>query len=114
MYTCLGCQDGYLTEHLARNRRWSYLRLPIDGLQSIIFHGPSPTLCIASGNVWFDHPHVDKVGCYSRRAVYRLHRLDGKGKQSRYDWGDFFKSSGICLRLSKHSFPSEPVATMNI
>eukprot|EP01034_Spumella_vulgaris_P023118 gene23118-29311_t len=114
VYTCLGCQDGYLTEYLVRNRLWSYLRLPIDGLQSVIFHGPSPTLCIASGNVWFDHPHVDKVGCYSRRTVFRIHQLDGRGKQSRYDWGDFFKSSGICLRLSKHSFPTEPVAIMNI
>jgi hypothetical protein len=48
-YPCLGCQDGYLTEYLARNLRWDYARLSVDGLKSIIFHGPSPTLCIAAG-----------------------------------------------------------------
>jgi len=49
-YPCIGCQDGYLTQHLVRSKRWTYTRLPIDGLKSIIFHGPSPTLCIASGD----------------------------------------------------------------
>jgi hypothetical protein len=48
-YRCHGCQDGYLTEYLARTLRWTYTRLAIDGLKSIIFHGPSPTLCIAAG-----------------------------------------------------------------
>ena len=35
---------------IVRSKRWTYIRLPIDGLKSIIFHGPSPTLCIASGD----------------------------------------------------------------
>lgn len=48
-YSCKGCQDGYLTEALVSQRHWTYLQLPIDGLKSMVFHGPSPTLCIASG-----------------------------------------------------------------
>ena len=50
-YPCLGCQDGYLTQYLARNLRWTYTRLSVDGLRSIIFHGPSPTLCLAAGQL---------------------------------------------------------------
>jgi hypothetical protein len=97
-----------------RNRLWSYLRLPIDGLRSVIFHGPSPTLCIASGNVWFDHPHVDKVGCFTREAVIRLHKADERGKRARYDWNDFYRSNPqICLRLSKTAFLVEPVTVGN-
>jgi hypothetical protein len=88
--------------------------LPIDGLQSVVFHGPSPTLCIASGNVWFDHPHVDKVGCYTRETVLRMHKVDGRGKSARYDWSDFFQTTPqICLRLSKTAFPVEPVTIGN-
>jgi hypothetical protein len=56
LYPCLGCQDGYLPQHLVKNAHWTYVRLSIDGLKSIIFHGPSPTWCIAEGNVWFDYP----------------------------------------------------------
>lgn len=48
-YACKGCQDGYLTESLVAQRHWSYYQLPIDGLKSMVFHGPSPTLCVASG-----------------------------------------------------------------
>jgi hypothetical protein len=48
-YPCLGCQDGYLAETLIKRLGWRYHRLPLDGLKSIVFHGPSPTLCIASG-----------------------------------------------------------------
>ncbi len=48
-YPCLGCQDGYLAESLIADLSWEYLRLPLDGLKSIVFHGPSPTLCIAAG-----------------------------------------------------------------
>jgi hypothetical protein len=48
-YSCKGCQDGYLTESLVTQRYWSYVQLPIDGMRSMVFHGPSPTLCVASG-----------------------------------------------------------------
>jgi hypothetical protein len=73
------------TQYLVRNRGWTYTRLPIDGLRSTVFHGmyiyvdvlltsptytklliryigPSPTHCIAAGNVWFDHPREIRVG----------------------------------------------------
>jgi hypothetical protein len=44
-----------MTEYLVAARHWSHKQLPIDGLRSIVFHGPSPTLCVASG--------ADKCSC---------------------------------------------------
>jgi len=101
-YPCVGCQDGYLTQYLVRNRGWTYERMPLDGLKSIVFHGPSPTWCIAGGNVWFDYPHVNKVGCFSPETVAQLRRQDSP--QPMYDWEDFEKIGRVCLRLSKHGF----------
>lgn len=104
-FPCLGCQDGYLTEYLVRNREWNYLRLPIDGLKSIVYHGPSPTLCIASGNVWFDHPQVNKVECLTQDRVTQF-RLDDEKRSDKpkYDWKDFKQSTGVCLRLTKAAY----------
>lgn len=87
-----------------RNRLWNYYRLPLDGLRSIVFHGPSPTWCIASGNVWFDHPKVSKVGCYSHATVMKLiyHKTQG----GMYDPGTYFRDR-LCLRLSSHGFNKE-------
>jgi hypothetical protein len=91
-----------------RNRLWSYLRLPIDGLQSVVFHGPSPTLCIASGNVWFDHPHVDKVGCYTHRMLVQLRKADEVSSSPlKFDWRHFNTEGRMCLRLTKQSFDVE-------
>lgn len=104
LFPCLGCQDGYLTEYLVRDLHWTYSRLSIDGLKSIIFHGPSPTLCVAAGNVWFDYPAVNKVGCISQRTVTMLSHHNPKY----YDWIHLnFKSNKICLRLSRTGFFSE-------
>lgn len=78
-----------------------------------MFHGPSPTLCIASGNVWFDHPRENKVGCLSHATVLRLHQRDMSGAaagenegQAGFDWEHFFRPAGlrICLRLSQYGF----------
>jgi len=102
-YPCIGCQDGYLAEYLVRNRGWTYERMPLDGLKSIVFHGPSPTWCIAGGNVWFDYPMVNKVGCFSPETVATLRRQDSP-ELPVYDWEDFDKIGRICLRLSKHGF----------
>lgn len=105
-YPCTGCQDGYLTEHLVRRRRWMYSRLSIDGLKSIVFHGPSPTLCIAKGNVWFDYPHVNGVGCLSQSTVRSLATHNSKY----YDWIHLnYKDNKVCLRLSKFGFFNESV-----
>eukprot|EP00128_Syssomonas_multiformis_P011888 Colp12_sorted_trinity150504_noHs@31543 len=99
-YSCKGCQDGYLTEALVSQRHWSYLQLPIDGLKSMVFHGPSPTLCIASGNVWFDFPEVNKLGCVSHRTVGHLQ------PPILYDLNRFFdaKSHRVCLRVSQKGY----------
>jgi len=51
-YPCLGCQDGYLAEYLTTKAGWEFARMPIDGLKSIAFHGPSPTLCVAAGTLF--------------------------------------------------------------
>ncbi len=114
-YPCAGCQDGYFTEYLVRNRLWSYARLPIDGLKSIVFHGPSPTLCIASGNVWFDHPKVGQVGCYTHGAARKL--LEDPAQQSLYDWTHHYDFDRLCLRFNKAGFDkamSRPVPSMDL
>lgn len=109
-YTCLGCQDGYLTEYLVRNRRWPYQRLPIDGMKSIVYHGPSPTLCIASGNVWFDHPHVNKVECLTHKKLAELKGKDGlSNSPAVYDWHSFQNTGKVCIRLTKEAFAVEKV-----
>lgn len=102
-YPCSGCQDGYFTEYLTTQRGWKYVKLPIDGLRSILFHGPSPLWCVAAGHVWFSHPEVNKVKCYSQRtadAIRMVDRMDTKV----FDWFHFDKSDRMCLRLSEYGY----------
>jgi hypothetical protein len=82
--------------------------MSIDGLKSIIFHGPSPTLCIAAGSVWFDYPAVNKVGCLAQETVRTLNFHNAKY----YDWMhlNFFKSTKVCLRLSRTGYYTETEA----
>lgn len=94
---CPGCQDGNFIEFLYLHRNWEYLNLANDGLKSMIFHGPSPTWCIASGNVWFDHPHVNSVKCYN---IVRINRLLHLNRGNRFDWGYYHQSGHMCLRFS--------------
>jgi hypothetical protein len=101
VYKCIGCQDGYLIEYLVTRRGWSYDRLGINGLKSIVFHGPSPTLCIAAGHVWFDHPHVNQVSCATRRKVKSVR--EGEAAMS-FDWHDFDVNPNVCLRYSHQGF----------
>ena len=102
-------------------------------MKSIVFHGPSPTWCIASNKVWFDHPEVNKVECYSYSYVFNeLYQLksyssrhqynnnnninnnnnnnNNINKKDMYDWERFFdkKSSRICLRFSKEANYTNP------
>ena len=101
-FRCQGCNDGYMAQYLVRNKGWSYARLPLDGLRSIMFHGPSPTHCIAAGNVWFDHPNVGKVGCLSHETVHRIQIKDlRRNKSTRFfDWVHYNSSDKICIRLN--------------
>lgn len=100
---CKGCQDGYFTEYLVHVRLWTYKRLPIDGLKSIVFHGPSPTWCIASGHVWFDHPEVAKVRCYSQKTANSIRHVDVPPKFI-FDWQYFDEQERLCLRFSQAGF----------
>eukprot|EP01032_Pedospumella_encystans_P013099 gene13099-15101_t len=107
-YPCLGCQDGYLAEYLTTKVGWEFARMPIDGLKSIAFHGPSPTLCVAAGNVWFDHPSVNKVGCYTRGTVHALRVKDHTLRNPIYDWSNYDGYFGVCIRFSKYGFKALP------
>jgi hypothetical protein len=69
-YPCLNNQASYLIHNLAHSRLWNYRRLPLDGLRSFVFHGNSPTLCIASGNVWWDHIDPSLRMCITPRDVH--------------------------------------------
>jgi len=52
-HNCDGCLEAAVIQYLLRNRTWTYSRLAIDGLKSVVFHNPSPTWCIASANIWY-------------------------------------------------------------
>ena len=82
---------------MVRKHKWTTHIPPFSGLKHMVFHGPSPLWCIASGNVWFDHP--DHVACVSHAAVGRLNAtlFDLPAFHSR-------NSSRTCLRLSKEGF----------
>jgi len=109
MFPCKGCNDGYFTQYLVRSRGWTYSRLAIDGLRSIVFHGPSPTLCIAQGNVWFDHPKKGMAGCMSHETLYRLYlqELQGGIELASLDWPSFHNGGRTCIRLSKLGYAKQ-------
>jgi len=75
----------FMIYDIVRSKRWTYIRLPIDGLKSIIFHGPSPTLCIASGNCDSDdddahhlyhiNSHIPLHNCTQQRLFHHPHHL---------------------------------------
>jgi hypothetical protein len=124
-YPCTGCQDGYLIEYLMIKAFWRYERLPLQGLKSIVYHGPSPTWCVASGMVWLDHPKVNRVRCIPAPIVKRIRDEDTSTASVEYrvnpivsvnaaitqkastvfDW-KFFDTQGkkVCLRFSEGTF----------
>lgn len=98
------CEDGGVIQHLVRSRLWTYSRLALDGLKTIVFLENSPTLCIASGNVWFDYPQVANVGCISHKTLYLLAQKDTS--RSAFDWPTFHDGDRLCLRLSNIGYTS--------
>ncbi len=102
-YPCLGCQDGYFTEYLTIHRGWKYLKLPVDGMRSIVFHGPSPLWCVAAGHVWFSHPFVNKVKCFTQRVADAI-RVADKRDTKVFDWYHFDKNDRVCLRLTQYGY----------
>lgn len=103
---CIGCQGEYFTEYIATSRQWSYLRLPIDGMQSIVFISPSPLWCVAAGMVWLSHPNEKKSKCFAQRAVDSMRRIDKQRSNATrmYGWSHFDKTDRVCLRLSRNQF----------
>jgi hypothetical protein len=81
----------------------------VDGLRSLMFHGPSPTHCIAAGNVWFDHPQVNKVGCLSQETVRKILLKDSRRDKGQrvFDAKHFAEGDNICLRLNKYGHQSK-------
>jgi hypothetical protein len=67
-------------------------------------------VCV-SGNVWYDYPAVNKLGCFSRPTVHALRVVDALQPASRrkFDWNDFDSQLGVCLRLSKEGFKQVPL-----
>jgi hypothetical protein len=100
VYQCPGCVEGMFVQHLVRSRGWSYERLALDGLRSVVFDGPSPTHCIAAGNVWLDHKCPQQVGCLTYKSIRQLQLRDSVGNATSYDWDRYQSSNQICLRLS--------------
>lgn len=78
--------------------------LPLDGLSSIVFHGPSPLWCVASGNVWFDHRDVNQGRCFHPRVADRLFEIDYQQHVRAFDWDYWLRSDRTCLRLTPEAF----------
>ena len=55
---------------------------------------------IVTGNVWFDFPEVNKLGCVSHRTIGNLQ------PPHLYDLSRFFDAKGhrVCLRLSQKGY----------
>lgn len=92
----------YLTLH----RQWKYKLLPMSGISSLAYVGPSATLCAAGGNVWFDpSTHVNNyatttTACMTREAVRTLRVLDNpNANHPNFDWKYFEQTQHrMCLR----------------
>lgn len=79
----LSLVTSYLPAYLALHQQWKYKLLPMAGISSIAFQGPSPTLCAAGNNVWFDHRDYETAtGCMTREAVRKLRAID----YTNFDW----------------------------
>jgi len=87
--------------------RWTVHRAPLMALSSLVFHGPSPLLCIAQGDVWFDNPL--KTVCLSHQTVSDL----VPGKQIDWDRYQHPHSKKICLRLSAQGWADKRAAIIN-
>jgi len=100
-YECLNRQAEELTQHLVLRSQWSYTQLPLDGLKSVVFHGNSPTLCIASGDVWVDSSwqargiDISQAMCITPKDVLKI------SPEATFDLAYFFQQDpilGYCLR----------------
>lgn len=74
----------------------------VEGLQSIVFHGPSPIWCVASGLVWFGHPNVNKARCFTHSVINRLRQMDTNenGADTSFDWGFHDAIKRVCLQFT--------------
>mmetsp|Transcript_23451 Transcript_23451/g.39077 ORF Transcript_23451/g.39077 Transcript_23451/m.39077 type:complete len:803 (-) Transcript_23451:521-2929(-) len=100
-YNCLHNQGGHFIYHLAQNRLWSYTRLPIDGLKSVVFHGASPTQCIGGGNAWVDHFDRGQQRCITHKDLLKLQNTV-PASEHQMDILHFYSQNeilGTCLRV---------------
>lgn len=81
---------------MVHSQGWSIAITPLVDMRTIVFHGPSPLWCIASGNVWLDHPRHTQ--CLSHKTVAGLQH------SPHFDWTRFAGAVGkrTCLRLSEY------------
>jgi hypothetical protein len=59
---------------------------------------------LASGNVWFDHPEVAKVRCYTHATTEKMRKLDNLQSNLLFDWKHFDEKDQLCLRFSHFGF----------
>lgn len=110
-----------LVHLMIRTQLWSFQRLPINGLSSVVFDHLSPTWCIANGNIWFHHADFWKSGCVQHDAVLDLlagserfsesnknHTLSSI-KSTEIDWKHYFRGQRVCVRLNEHGFHSSTI-----
>lgn len=102
-FSCKGCQDGYWTQHMVESLNWRYEVLPVDTLSGVVYHGPSPLWCIASGNVWFDHRFVNQPRCYAQATVEKLLEEQTRLGIQYFDT-EYYTRNPHCLRLTAPAF----------
>lgn len=65
-----------------------------------------------AGNVWYDYPAVNKVGCYTRQTIHHFRLKDRyleHPNEQLYDWKHFDTTMGVCLRLTEYGFSQVPI-----
>jgi hypothetical protein len=104
-YLCLNAAGAHLLQHLTQRRLWSFARLPLDGLRSVVFHGNSPTLCIGAGDIWLDHLTPSERRCITGKDALSV--MDHPNRQSHVvDFRHFASQGqilGVCMRLESVS-----------
>jgi hypothetical protein len=100
-------KTSYFIQYLVRYLHWSYQKIPIQGLSHLITNPMhSPTYCVASGGIWFDHPVTSLSSCNKIKFIDKLHVKDPP-KNPKYDWKEYEKNNRMCLRFTKDWYYQE-------
>lgn len=93
-------QPWALAEHLTTQRSWSFY--PTKDTSRHVYHNPTYTACLRSGNFWFDSPLFNEQGCYTTYGFFDEFRSRGENLTD-FDL-QFFRDHGSCVRYKEQSY----------